>query len=131
TTRDTLEEGLQWDGWPVVLTDTAGLRLTADAVEKEGTRRTRRALDRADVAVVVVDASAPLTREDREVAGELKATPAIAALNKSDKPPALSGAEAQASLGISTIVPTSAVTGRGLADLRTAVTRTVITPALD
>ncbi|MEC9347598.1 MAG: tRNA uridine-5-carboxymethylaminomethyl(34) synthesis GTPase MnmE [Pseudomonadota bacterium] len=52
TTRDVLEVHLDLDGWPLVLLDTAGLRETDDAVEREGTRR---ALDRATRADLVLE----------------------------------------------------------------------------
>ena len=49
TTRDTLEEGLDVDGWPIRLVDTAGLRETKDAVEAEGVRRTQGLVQKADI----------------------------------------------------------------------------------
>src|SRR6185312_4733952 len=49
TTRDTLEESVDWDGIPVVLTDTAGLRDDAqDDVERAGITRARQAIERSD-----------------------------------------------------------------------------------
>jgi len=51
TTRDTIEEGLNIDGWPIRLVDTAGLRTTDDAVEAEGVRRSEELIARADVVV--------------------------------------------------------------------------------
>ncbi|MCP4011278.1 MAG: tRNA uridine-5-carboxymethylaminomethyl(34) synthesis GTPase MnmE, partial [Proteobacteria bacterium] len=52
TTRDTLEQAIQLNGYPVVLTDTAGLRENADVIEREGIRRARKALAEADLALV-------------------------------------------------------------------------------
>ncbi len=49
TTRDTIEEGLSVDGWPVRLVDTAGLRETTDAIEAEGVRRTNSLIEKADI----------------------------------------------------------------------------------
>lgn len=51
TTRDTIEELLDLDGWPVRLVDTAGLRETADEVEGEGVRRTKELVSRADLVL--------------------------------------------------------------------------------
>ncbi len=59
TTRDTIEEVINLQGIPVRLVDTAGARLTADAVERAGIERTTRELGQADLVLWVVDASAP------------------------------------------------------------------------
>jgi tRNA modification GTPase len=55
TTRDVLRETIDLDGIALTLVDTAGLRESADTVEREGIRRARAELERADLAVVVVD----------------------------------------------------------------------------
>ena len=69
TTRDTLEETLNLQGMPLVLVDTAGIAETADLVERLGVERSRRALEQADLVLVVVDGSVPpCTSEDRDVA---------------------------------------------------------------
>uniref|UniRef100_UPI00398ED885 tRNA modification GTPase GTPBP3, mitochondrial n=1 Tax=Pristiophorus japonicus TaxID=55135 RepID=UPI00398ED885 len=57
TTRDVVEAALNVGGYPVLLSDTAGLRETADTVEREGVRRARERLEQADIVVVVVDAA--------------------------------------------------------------------------
>ena len=58
TTRDSIEEGMQIGGWAVRLTDTAGLRKTADAVEAEGVARAEALIARADV-VLALDCDIP------------------------------------------------------------------------
>ena len=55
TTRDTLEHAIQINGYPVLLTDTAGLRDDADKIEREGIKRARQALAQADLALVCID----------------------------------------------------------------------------
>lgn len=67
TTRDTLTETIQLDGFRVVLTDTAGLRETGDAVERIGVARARKALAEADVRVFVLDHAAPLEEQEEDV----------------------------------------------------------------
>ena len=57
TTRDVLEVHLDLGGFPVTVSDTAGLRETVDVIEQEGVRRALAAADRADICVLVVDAS--------------------------------------------------------------------------
>ncbi|TAE76297.1 MAG: tRNA uridine-5-carboxymethylaminomethyl(34) synthesis GTPase MnmE [Verrucomicrobia bacterium] len=61
TTRDTIEEVLLLDGVPLRLIDTAGLRVEAGVVEREGIRRTLQEAIRADLLLVVRDASLPLS----------------------------------------------------------------------
>ena len=58
TTRDSIEEGLDIDGWPVRLTDTAGLRQADGAVEAEGVKRAEALIARADI-VVALDCDIP------------------------------------------------------------------------
>lgn len=60
TTRDVLREPLSLDGVALELIDTAGLRDTDDEVEREGVRRARHELQRADVALLVTDANQAL-----------------------------------------------------------------------
>ena len=55
TTRDVIEVDLDLNGWPVILSDTAGLRDAADEIEQEGIRRARAIADRADLKLVVFD----------------------------------------------------------------------------
>lgn len=59
TTRDTLRETIRIDGLELTLVDTAGLRESGDAIEREGMRRARAELERADIALVVIDAREP------------------------------------------------------------------------
>lgn len=51
TTRDSIEEWMDLEGYPVRLVDTAGLRETTDAIEAEGVRRSESLIARADVVV--------------------------------------------------------------------------------
>ena len=61
TTRDTIEEVVNLRGVALRLIDTAGLRASEDAIEREGMARTERSLAQADLILHVVDASAPKT----------------------------------------------------------------------
>jgi tRNA modification GTPase len=64
TTRDLLRETIRLDGVELTLVDTAGLRAGGDAIEREGMRRARDELGRADLAIVVVDARDPVAGRD-------------------------------------------------------------------
>ncbi|HEV8694339.1 MAG TPA: tRNA uridine-5-carboxymethylaminomethyl(34) synthesis GTPase MnmE [Lysobacter sp.] len=59
TTRDLLHEVVRIDGVELTLVDTAGLREGGDAIEREGMRRARGELERADLAIIVLDARDP------------------------------------------------------------------------
>ena len=59
TTRDLLRESVQLNGIELTLVDTAGLRDSGDAIEREGMRRARVELASADLALAVVDATEP------------------------------------------------------------------------
>ncbi|KAG9266746.1 tRNA modification GTPase GTPBP3, mitochondrial [Astyanax mexicanus] len=71
TTRDIVETSLDIGGFPVLLSDTAGLRDTGDCVEKEGVRRARHMVELADVTLVLVD-STQLPQEPPMVSGFLR-----------------------------------------------------------
>ena len=57
TTRDLIEETVHFDGATLSLVDTAGLRETTDAIEREGIRRTEEAVRDADLLIIVIDAT--------------------------------------------------------------------------
>eukprot|EP00062_Callorhinchus_milii_P017350 gi/632969605/ref/XP_007901172.1/ PREDICTED: tRNA modification GTPase GTPBP3, mitochondrial [Callorhinchus milii] len=57
TTRDIVETALNIGGYPILLSDTAGLRESTDIIEQEGMRRARERLRQADIVVAVVDAT--------------------------------------------------------------------------
>jgi len=91
TTRDTLEETVNVGGIPIVLVDTAGIRAeVTDEVERIGVDRSRAALDRADVALMVIDGSTNLENSDWEIAELVGRKPGLLIINKNDmalKPP--------------------------------------------
>jgi tRNA modification GTPase len=71
TTRDTIEETASVRGYPVVLTDTAGLRETDDPVEALGVDRSRKAIEQADAVWLAFEAHRGITDEDRAIAGSI------------------------------------------------------------
>lgn len=70
TTRDVVTVETAFEGWPVVLSDTAGLRETSDGIESEGVARARRRLAEADLKVLVLDGSVGLSDDDRRLLAE-------------------------------------------------------------
>ena len=86
TTRDVVEQAVQLGDIRLNLFDTAGLRQTDDAIEAEGIRRSWKKLDEAGLILAVFDGSESLTREDLALAQRCAGRPAIALVNKEDKP---------------------------------------------
>ncbi len=118
TTRDTIEETASIRGYPVVFIDTAGLRDAADDLEREGIRRTRKAADRAELVLHVLDGSDLLQPADLEFLGQFADKPRLLVLNKSDLPRRL---ELPAGTQEAEPVPVSCVTGEGLETLKEAI----------
>ncbi|MDT7540708.1 MAG: tRNA modification GTPase [Acidobacteriota bacterium] len=84
TTRDSLSELLNLQGIPVLVTDTAGVRVSNDPIERLGMGRTRRAIADADLVIVVIDGTRPLTLDDKMIFSELAEVTYLIALNKND-----------------------------------------------
>jgi tRNA modification GTPase len=84
TTRDTIEESIAIGNVPVRLVDTAGIRSGAGRLESEGIERTRRALDGARVALVVIDGSIPLDASARDLLERTAGRPRVVFFNKAD-----------------------------------------------
>jgi len=86
TTRDTVEEIASFEGVPVRLIDTAGMRDTDDVVESVGVERTRNAMARSDLLLLVLDRSESWTSEDHCLEQETRDLPRILVRNKADRP---------------------------------------------
>jgi tRNA modification GTPase len=113
TTRDALYESTSIGGVPVRLIDTAGIRETSDLVESLGIRRSRTAIADADITLLVLDASQPLTGDDAELLNSVAASRRLVAVNKCDLPHRLDeGLEAAGD-----VVRISALTGSGFDEL--------------
>lgn len=121
TTRDSLSELLSIQGIPVMLTDTAGLRFSADLIENLGVERTRRAIADADLVVIVFDGSQPLMPEDKEIFDEIAQNPHLIVLNKNDLKSFNQTEFVWGSKQSSAIIDISAKTGMGLDALRAGI----------
>ncbi|HSA90781.1 MAG TPA: tRNA uridine-5-carboxymethylaminomethyl(34) synthesis GTPase MnmE [Burkholderiales bacterium] len=109
TTRDALREPVQIEGVPLVLVDTAGLRVSADLVERIGIERARRELERADAVVAIYEAP----RGKDELDNLPASVPVIEVYNKVDLAPGF--AAPAGTLAV------SAKTGEGIERLRQAI----------
>ena len=152
TTRDLVSETVAIGGIPVQLVDTAGIRRALNEAESIGIRKSMEALADADLVLVVLDATQPISEEDHELLRQVEGRAAIVVENKSDLAGASTahvGADAlvrpaersSAATHVGTAAPgcpaerssaaamprvqTSALTGAGIPDLREAILRHV------
>ena len=120
TTRDTVEEKGLVGSVLLRLCDTAGIRDAADTVERLGVERAQQAAQRAELALLVLDGSAPLTREDEEaIAAARRARRMLVLVNKADLPQVLDTAALRVRFG--EVIPLSARSGAGVDALCRAV----------
>ncbi len=127
TTRDIVEEALDLDGLTVRLSDTAGVRESRgpegieNEVEREGVSRSLQALKSADMVLVVLDSSEPLTEEDRALLDRVSDRARLILLNKSDLAQSLEEKSLAELLPGSRILHISALTGQGLDRVKSAI----------
>ncbi|KRO16496.1 tRNA uridine-5-carboxymethylaminomethyl(34) synthesis GTPase MnmE [Lacticaseibacillus saniviri] len=117
TTRDTLEEYVNVRGVPLKLIDTAGIHDTDDKVEKIGVERSRAAITQADLILLVLDQSRPLTQEDRDLLAATADKKRIVILNKQDLPAQLDQQELATLVDAKDVLTTSALTSEGMTAL--------------
>lgn len=126
TTRDVITESVSVGGIKLLLSDTAGIRETDDAVEKIGVERSRYALDECELCIAVFDGSAEFSAGDKEFAQKICALgkKSVAVVNKTDISDE-NGIErvqnALAEAGFENIVRMSAKTGDGKESFERAV----------
>src|SRR6266852_2288630 len=138
TTRDLVSETVAIGGIPVELVDTAGIRRALDEAESMGIKKSMEALADADLVLVVIDKTQPLSHEDLELLTQVEGRQAIIVENKSDLPSmhedeaTHTGADAPltgsgqalgrpAERSSAVRIPTSALTGEGIPALRAAI----------
>ncbi len=115
TTRDLVTETVALGGIPLKLIDTAGIRHSTDEAESIGIRKSYEALSEADLVLVVVDSSGPLTKDDHDLIEASRARRALVIANKCDL------AVSQVSTDGVEVFKTSALTGEGIDQLRAAI----------
>ena len=138
TTRDLVSETVALGGIPIQLVDTAGIRKALDEAESIGIQKSMEALAAADLVLVVLDASQPVVKEDKELMTRVQGRRAIVVANKLDLVPApearlkvarcfSAGNEGddnsvpEGRLNHPTQVFASALTGEGIAELRAEI----------
>ncbi len=127
TTRDVVESQLVVGGIPVQVLDTAGIRETADQVEKIGVERSRHAAQAADLVLLTIDASTGWTAQDQEIYEQVQHRPLILVINKTDLAPAT---EVSYPDCINRIVKAAAALNQGIDALEKAILEAVHTDNL-
>jgi len=121
TTRDVVTGETAFEGWPMVLADTAGLRETDDRLEREGIARTRQAVHEADLILLLLDVSRPVDVDERHLMDEFAASPrCLVVAGKCDLPCAWSMPLPEDCLRL------SAVTALGLRELMGVIVRRLV-----
>lgn len=123
TTRDAIESFLETEHWPLRLVDTAGLRETADVVERIGIEVSERYLRWANVVLACGDSDASVERAVDALSDRSEA-PVLRVRTKGDLDLAASTEDSS-----STLMTVSAETGKGLGSLMTAIDRCLTTTA--
>lgn len=93
TTRDILEDHFKLSGLNIKLMDTAGIRETSEMIEQEGIKRSKEAMEQADLILLILDAAKGIEEEDKLLIQQAIPSKSIAVWNKMDisqkNPPAL------------------------------------------
>jgi tRNA modification GTPase len=125
TTRDVIEESIDLGGLMVHVVDTAGIRETDDEVEREGVKRSRSAQEEADLQLIVIDGSLPLTADDLALIDRAIGQKHVVAVNKCDLPLHVN----PSSLGADVLsVAISAKSGMGIDTLRETIRAQLVGP---
>ena len=85
TTRDIIKERISFDDLTLNITDTAGIRESADEVENIGISKAREEIEKADLVLFMIDSSEKIDDEDRKIFSMTKEKCCIVILNKTDK----------------------------------------------
>ncbi|SCI28951.1 tRNA modification GTPase MnmE [uncultured Clostridium sp.] len=118
TTRDVIEEFVNIKGIPLKIVDTAGIRETEDIVEKIGVEKSKESYNTADLVIMVLDSSRPLSEEDREILQTLENKKTIVLLNKTDLPQQIELDELSKYVDCSSIIKISALQNKGIEELQ-------------
>jgi len=122
TTRDTIEEFVNIKGMPVRIVDTAGIRNTSETVEEMGIQRARAKLADADLVLFMLDATVPLTEEDRSLYSTIRQSrkhqKVLLVLNKIDITSGTSPDQYRAGLGNEELVAVSAKLHTNISQLK-------------
>lgn len=117
TTRDVIEEYVSFEGVPIILIDTAGIRATDDEVERIGVEKSMKSIESADFAIVMIDGSSFFDDEDMEVLRATKDKRRIVLINKTDLGQSKYIETVKSKAAPSTVIEISAKTGEGIKEI--------------
>lgn len=123
TTRDVVEQYVNIDGVPLKLIDTAGIRDTEDKVEKIGVERSKKAIDSADLIILVLDSSRPLEEDDLQLLDATADKRRIVIFNKNDLMPVLHPLDVKQLKSDDIILQTSAVQNDGIDKIKDTISK--------
>ncbi len=115
TTRDAIEAQVNIRGVTLILVDTAGIRKTEDMVEQMGINRSKKAIDEAELVLLVLDQSKALTDDDKELLALTENKRRLIIGNKADLPQTMHMPS----------ISVSALTKKGLSQLEEAILETL------
>ena len=126
TTRDIIEETLNIEGVPARVLDTAGIRHTESSTEKLGVDRAWKAIEGADMVLLLLDMSQPFSEQDQELIDKTKDSRRIIVFNKSDLSHKINAKEAIKKAGKPLSVEVSAINGDGVGGLEQLIYDTIL-----
>ncbi|MFB6354939.1 MAG: tRNA uridine-5-carboxymethylaminomethyl(34) synthesis GTPase MnmE [bacterium] len=127
TTRDVISDQIEIGGIPFELFDTAGIRPDPESIEAEGIKRSKQALNDADLVLFMIDRSQPLTEADRSIQELISKQTTLLVENKVDLEATLQPSDIEEELGKTPDVSVSAKTGKGLDQLKRRMSEAVQT----
>jgi tRNA modification GTPase len=124
TTRDTIEETLTINGYPIVLADTAGVHESDDSIERIGIQKTIENVHSADLVLFMIEADRVLSRQDHQIYRQFRLKPMIIVMNKIDLVPGEPVAELPAEWRSTPCLRISALYDRGIEALKARIVAT-------
>lgn len=121
TTRDIIEEYVNVRGVPLRLIDTAGIRETEDIVERIGVERSRQVLKEADLILLMINGSEPLTHEDEQLFEAAAGMDVLVIVNKTDLPMQIDLDRVYELAGRDRVITTSILKEQGIVELEEAI----------
>ncbi len=131
TTRDTIEEMIDFEGVPVRIIDTAGFREVHDNLEKIGIERTLKAINESDLVLFVFDASEEMSEDDRNLINLTNGKNRLLVINKTDLPQKLDMKSIRKLFPNEEIIEISALLQQGIRELENLIYKRIVGEELD
>ena len=125
TTRDTIEEIISIKNIPVRLIDTAGIRETDDLIEKIGIEKSKQSFNKADLVILILNASEALAPEDIHIIDHITAAKTIVLLNKVDIGRCIAAGDVESMVPGATVLQTAITEGQGIEELENEIEKIV------